>query len=72
MALLNYFLGILTLKFEEISTFLMIKDNLSAVVTVDQGKRSYKNKDFSMPPSTNFIHMPVNCLKGKKLDQRNG
>ena len=33
MALLNYFLGILTLKFEEISTFLMIKDNLSAVVT---------------------------------------
>jgi len=33
MALLNYFLGILTLKFEEISTFLMIKDNLSAFVT---------------------------------------
>lgn len=33
MAQLNYFLGILTLKFEEISTFLMIKDNLSAVVT---------------------------------------
>ena len=33
MALLNYFLGTLTLKFEEISTFLMIKDNLSAVVT---------------------------------------
>ena len=27
MAELNYFLGILTLKFEEISTFLMIKDN---------------------------------------------
>lgn len=33
MAELNYFLGILTLKFEEISTFLMIKDNLSAFVT---------------------------------------
>lgn len=33
MALLNYFLGILTLKFEEISIFLMIKDNLSAFVT---------------------------------------
>lgn len=33
MAQLNYFLGILTLKFEEISTFLMIKDNLSAFVT---------------------------------------
>lgn len=33
MALLNYFLGILTLKFEEISTFLMIKDNFSAFVT---------------------------------------
>ena len=33
MALLNYFLGILTLKFEEISTFLMIKDNFCAFVT---------------------------------------
>lgn len=33
MAELNYFLGILTLKFEEISTFLMIKDNLAALVT---------------------------------------
>lgn len=33
MAELNYFLGILTLKFEEISTFLMIKDDLSAFVT---------------------------------------
>lgn len=33
MALLNYFLGILTLKFKEISIFLMIKDNLSAFVT---------------------------------------
>lgn len=33
MAELNYFLGILTLKFEEISTFLMIKDNFSAFVT---------------------------------------
>ena len=33
MALLNYFLGILTLKFEEINIFLMIKDNLSAFVT---------------------------------------
>lgn len=33
MALLGYFLGILTLKFEEINTFLMIKDNFSAFVT---------------------------------------
>lgn len=33
MALLNYFLGILTLKFEEISIFLMIKDNFVAFVT---------------------------------------
>ncbi|MDO4306228.1 MAG: ABC transporter permease [Eubacteriales bacterium] len=33
MAELNYFLGILTLKFEEISTFLMIKDNFAAFVT---------------------------------------
>lgn len=33
MAELNYFLGILTLKFQEISTFLMIKDNLAALAT---------------------------------------
>ncbi|MXP74705.1 ABC transporter permease [Lachnospiraceae bacterium WCA-9-b2] len=33
MAQLNYFLGILTLRFEEISIFLMIKDNISAIVT---------------------------------------
>lgn len=33
MAQLNYLLGILTLKFQEISTFLMIKDNLMALVT---------------------------------------
>ncbi|MGL5434040.1 MAG: ABC transporter permease [Lachnospiraceae bacterium] len=33
MAQLNYFLGILTLKFQEISTFLMIKDNLVQLVT---------------------------------------
>lgn len=33
MAELNYFLGILTLKFEEISTFLMIKDNFCAFIT---------------------------------------
>lgn len=33
MVQLNYFLGILTLKYEEISTFLMIKDNLAALVT---------------------------------------
>ncbi len=32
MVQLNYFLGILTLKYEEISTFLMIKDNLAALV----------------------------------------
>lgn len=33
MVQLNFFLGILTLKYEEISTFLMIKDNLAALVT---------------------------------------
>ncbi|MDO4304447.1 MAG: ABC-2 family transporter protein [Bacillota bacterium] len=33
MVQFNYFLGILTLKYEEISTFLMIKNNLIALVT---------------------------------------
>lgn len=33
MAQLNYYLGLLTLKYEEIGTFLMIKDNLVAFVT---------------------------------------
>ena len=33
MVQLNYYLGILTLKYEEISTFLMIKNNLIALVT---------------------------------------
>lgn len=33
MVQLNYFLGILTLKYEEISTFLMIKNNLVSLVT---------------------------------------
>ena len=33
MVQLNYFLGILTLKFEDIGTFLMIKDNLVSLVT---------------------------------------
>jgi ABC-2 type transport system permease protein len=33
MVQLNCFLGILTLKYEEISTFLMIKDNLVSLVT---------------------------------------
>lgn len=33
MAQLNYFLGILTFKFQEISTFLMIKNNFMALVT---------------------------------------
>lgn len=33
MAQMNYFLGILTLKFQEISTFLMIKDNLMELIT---------------------------------------
>ncbi|MDF2885961.1 MAG: transporter permease [Lacrimispora sp.] len=33
MAQLNYYLGLLTLKYEEIETFLMIKDNLVAFVT---------------------------------------
>lgn len=33
MVQMNYFLGILTLKYEEISTFLMIKNNLVSLVT---------------------------------------
>ena len=33
MVQLNYYLGILTLKYEEISTFLMIKDNLVSLIT---------------------------------------
>lgn len=33
MAQLNYYLGLLTLKYEEIGTFLMIKDNLVAFIT---------------------------------------
>jgi len=33
MVQLNYYLGLLTLKFQEIGTFLMIKDNLAAFVT---------------------------------------
>lgn len=33
MVQLNYFLGILTFKFQEISTFLMIKDNMVALIT---------------------------------------
>ncbi len=33
MVQLNFLLGIMTLKYEEISTFLMIKDNLAALVT---------------------------------------
>lgn len=33
MVQLNYFLGLLTLKFQEISTFLMIKDNLMSMLT---------------------------------------
>lgn len=33
MVQLNYFLGLLTLRFEEIGTFLMIKNNLLALVT---------------------------------------
>lgn len=33
MVQLNYYLGILTLKYEEISTFLMIKNNLVSLVT---------------------------------------
>lgn len=33
MAQLNYYLGLLTLKYEDIGTFLMIKDNLVAFVT---------------------------------------
>ena len=33
MVQLNYYLGLLTLKYEEIGTFLMIKDNLVAFVT---------------------------------------
>lgn len=33
MVQLNFFLGILTFRYEEISTFLMIKNNLAALVT---------------------------------------
>ena len=33
MVQLNFYLGILTLKYQEISTFLMIKNNLVALVT---------------------------------------
>lgn len=33
MVQLNYYLGLLTLKYEEISTFLMIKNNLVALIT---------------------------------------
>lgn len=33
MVQLNFYLGLLTLRFEEISTFLMIKDNLVSLVT---------------------------------------
>lgn len=33
MVQLNYFLGILTFKFQEISTFLMIKNNMVALIT---------------------------------------
>ncbi len=33
MVQLNYFLGLLTLRFEEIGTFLMIKNNLLALIT---------------------------------------
>lgn len=33
MAQLNFYLGLLTLRYEEISTFLMIKDNLVSLIT---------------------------------------
>lgn len=33
MAQFNYYLGLLTLKYQEISTFLMIKNNLAALIT---------------------------------------
>nr|WP_308628683.1 ABC transporter permease [uncultured Eisenbergiella sp.] len=33
MVQLNYYLGLLTLRYEEISTFLMIKDNLISLIT---------------------------------------
>lgn len=33
MVQLNYYLGLLTLRFEEINTFLMIKDNLISLIT---------------------------------------
>lgn len=33
MVQLNYYLGLLTLKYQEVSTFLMIKDNLVAFIT---------------------------------------
>ncbi len=51
MVQLNYFLGILTLKYEEISTFLMIKNNLIALVTG------------SIVPLALFPEKAVACMK---------
>lgn len=51
MVQLNFYLGILTLKYEEISTFLMIKSNLAALVTG------------SIVPLVLFPEKIVRCMK---------
>lgn len=51
MTQLNYFLGILTLKFQDIQTFLMIKDNLVAFITG------------TMIPLTLLPHSVINVMK---------
>lgn len=51
MAQFNYFLGLLTLKYQGIGTFLMIKDNLAALVTG------------SIVPLALFPGMVVNVMK---------
>lgn len=51
MVQLNYYLGILTLKYEEISTFLMIKNNLVALITG------------SIVPLTLFPEGILRCMK---------
>ena len=51
MVQLNYFLGLLTLRFEEISTFLMIKNNLMSLATG------------AIVPLALFPEQAVSCMK---------
>ena len=51
MVQLNFFLGILTLRFEEISTFLMIKNNLVSLITG------------TIVPLALFPEQVISCLK---------